>query len=114
MTDAKATAESIAKREGFSARKVNMMISLAFLAPDLVRAAIEGQLPHGMGEMTMNHPNPKQPSSLMRAASDAASRVSSWSPAKQKFADKVAASQSAQKEAAPSKVSRAASSPGKK
>jgi site-specific DNA recombinase len=49
MTDAKATAESIAKREGFSARKVNMMISLAFLAPDLVRAAIEGQLPHGMG-----------------------------------------------------------------
>jgi site-specific DNA recombinase len=48
-TDAKATAESIAKREGFSARKVNMTISLAFLAPDLVRAAIEGRLPHGMG-----------------------------------------------------------------
>ena len=30
-------------------RKVNMMISLAFLAPDLVKAAIEGRLPHGMG-----------------------------------------------------------------
>ena len=27
----------------------NMTISLAFLAPDLVRAAIEGRLPHGMG-----------------------------------------------------------------
>ena len=26
-----------------------MTISLAFLAPDLVRAAIEGRLPHGMG-----------------------------------------------------------------
>jgi hypothetical protein len=25
------------------------MISLAFLAPELVKAAIEGRLPHGMG-----------------------------------------------------------------
>ena len=30
-------------------RKVNMAISLAFLAPDLVKAAIDGRLPHGMG-----------------------------------------------------------------
>ena len=43
------TTESIAKREGCSVRKVNMTISLAFLAPDLVKAAIEGRLPHGMG-----------------------------------------------------------------
>jgi hypothetical protein len=28
---------------------VNMTISLAFLAPDLVKAAIDGRLPHGMG-----------------------------------------------------------------
>ena len=48
-TNPKATAESIAKREGCSARKVNMRISLAFLAPNLVKAAIEGRLPHGMG-----------------------------------------------------------------
>jgi site-specific DNA recombinase len=48
-TDATATAESMAKREGRSARKVNMTISLAFLAPNLVKAAIEGRLPHGMG-----------------------------------------------------------------
>ena len=34
---------------GCSVRKVNMTISLAFLAPDLVKAAIEGRLPHGMG-----------------------------------------------------------------
>jgi site-specific DNA recombinase len=26
-----------------------MTISLAFLAPDLVKAAVEGRLPHGMG-----------------------------------------------------------------
>jgi site-specific DNA recombinase len=36
-------------RESSSIRKVNMMISLAFLAPHLVKAAIEGRLPHGMG-----------------------------------------------------------------
>ena len=39
----------IAGREGCSVRKVNMTISLAFLSPDLVKAAIEGRLPHGMG-----------------------------------------------------------------
>ena len=47
--DATASAEKIAEREGCSTRKVNMTISLAFLAPDLVKAAIEGRLPHGMG-----------------------------------------------------------------
>jgi site-specific DNA recombinase len=49
ITDGAATSESIAKREGCSIRKVNMLISLAFLAPDLVKAAIEGRLPHGTG-----------------------------------------------------------------
>jgi site-specific DNA recombinase len=49
VADATATTESIAKREGCSARKVNMTISLAFLAPDLVKAAIDGRLPHGLG-----------------------------------------------------------------
>jgi DNA invertase Pin-like site-specific DNA recombinase len=47
--DAISSAERIAKREGCSPRKVNMTISLAFLAPDLVKAAIDGRLPHGMG-----------------------------------------------------------------
>ena len=55
-TDATATADSIAKREGCSARKVNMTISLAFLAPDLVTAAIEGRLPHGMGVTRLADP----------------------------------------------------------
>ncbi len=49
LADANANAESIAKRERCSVRQVNMTISLAFLAPDLVRAAIEGRLPRGIG-----------------------------------------------------------------
>jgi site-specific DNA recombinase len=49
ITDPTANAASIATRDGCSVRKVNMTISLAFLAPDLVKAAIEGRLPHGMG-----------------------------------------------------------------
>ena len=30
-------------------RQVNMTISLAFLAPNLVKAAVEGRLPRGLG-----------------------------------------------------------------
>jgi site-specific DNA recombinase len=41
--------EQIAAREKCSIRQVNMTISLAFLAPELVKAAIEGRLPHGIG-----------------------------------------------------------------
>jgi site-specific DNA recombinase len=41
--------ETIAAREHCSVRKVNMTLSLAFLAPDLVKAAIEGRLPRGIG-----------------------------------------------------------------
>jgi DNA invertase Pin-like site-specific DNA recombinase len=48
-TDRGATTAIIAARERCSERKVNMTISLAFLAPDLVQAAIDGRLPHGMG-----------------------------------------------------------------
>jgi site-specific DNA recombinase len=49
IADPTANTISIAKREDCTARKVNMTISLAFLAPDLVKAAIDGRLPHGMG-----------------------------------------------------------------
>jgi hypothetical protein len=44
-----ATAETIAHREGCSARKVTMTISLAFLSPALVKAALDGKLPRGIG-----------------------------------------------------------------
>ena len=33
----------------FGVRQVNMTISLAFLAPDPVKAAVEGRLPRGIG-----------------------------------------------------------------
>ena len=44
-----ATIKGVAAREGCSKRHVNMTISLSFLAPSLVKAAVEGQLPHGIG-----------------------------------------------------------------
>jgi hypothetical protein len=44
ITDAK----EIASRERCSVRHVNMTISLAFLAPKLVSAAVEGRLPRGI------------------------------------------------------------------
>jgi site-specific DNA recombinase len=44
-----ATIDDIAAREDCSTRHVNMTISLAFLAPGLVSAAIDGRLPHGIG-----------------------------------------------------------------
>jgi len=49
IADASASTQAIAQREGCSVRKVNMTISLAFLAPNLVKAAIEGRLPRGIG-----------------------------------------------------------------
>ena len=41
--------EQIATRQKCSVRQVNMTISLAFLAPALVKAAVEGRLPRGIG-----------------------------------------------------------------
>jgi hypothetical protein len=41
--------KQIATRQKCSVRQVNMTISLALLAPDLVRAAVEGRLPRGIG-----------------------------------------------------------------
>jgi site-specific DNA recombinase len=41
--------ETIATREGRSTRSVNMMISLAFVAPDIIEAAAAGRLPRGIG-----------------------------------------------------------------
>jgi hypothetical protein len=35
-----------------------MTISLAFLAPDLVQAAIDGRLPHGMGVAKLSELTP--------------------------------------------------------
>jgi DNA invertase Pin-like site-specific DNA recombinase len=43
------TVEDIAKRHRCSVRHVNMAISMAFVAPGLVKAAVEGRLPRGIG-----------------------------------------------------------------
>jgi site-specific DNA recombinase len=44
-----ADVQQIAARQKCSARHVNLTVSLAFLAPDLVKAAVEGRLPRGIG-----------------------------------------------------------------
>ena len=44
-----ATIDGIAAREACSKRHVSMTISLAFLAPNLVKAAVDGRLPRGIG-----------------------------------------------------------------
>ena len=49
ITGAAADVEQIAAREKCSVRQVNMTISLAFLSPTLVKAAIDGRLPRGIG-----------------------------------------------------------------
>ncbi len=43
------TVAELCAREKCSVRQVNLTISLAFLAPNLVKAAIEGHLPRGIG-----------------------------------------------------------------
>ncbi|ULO23808.1 recombinase family protein [Methylocystis sp. SB2] len=49
VTGRVADTETIAMREGRSRRSIAMMISLAFLAPDIVEAALNGRLPRGIG-----------------------------------------------------------------
>lgn len=41
--------ETIAVREGLNERSARMTLSLAFLAPDIVKAAVDGTLPRGFG-----------------------------------------------------------------
>ena len=43
------TPEAIAARESMSERAVRMILSLAFIAPDIVQAAVDGALPRGFG-----------------------------------------------------------------
>src|SRR5215467_6136707 len=44
-----ASIEGIGVRQKCSVRQVNMTISMAFIAPALVKAAVEGRLPRGIG-----------------------------------------------------------------
>jgi hypothetical protein len=49
ITDSEIDARAIAKRERCSLRHVNMTLSLPFLSPALIKAAVEGRLPRGIG-----------------------------------------------------------------
>ena len=49
LSDPLQTLESLALREGKTDRSIRMTLSLAFLAPDIVKAAVEGRLPRGYG-----------------------------------------------------------------
>ena len=50
------TVAKLCASEKCSVRQVNMAISLAFLAPNLVKAAIEGRLPRGIGIERLRDP----------------------------------------------------------
>jgi site-specific DNA recombinase len=50
------TVAELYAREKCSPRQVNMTVSLAFLAPNLVKAAVEGRLPRGIGIERLRDP----------------------------------------------------------
>jgi site-specific DNA recombinase len=50
-------AEQLAKRERCAVRHLNMTLSLAFLAPQLVKAAVEGRLPRGINIEGLRDPD---------------------------------------------------------
>ena len=50
------TIAALCEREKCSVRQVNMTISLAFLAPKLIKAAVEGRLPRGIGIERLRDP----------------------------------------------------------
>ena len=50
------TVTQLCTREKCSVRQVNMTVSLAFLAPNLVKAAVEGRLPRGIGIERLRDP----------------------------------------------------------
>ena len=54
ITDAK----QLAMRERCTERQVNLTLSLAFLSPKLVKAAVEGRLPRGIDIERLRDPDP--------------------------------------------------------
>jgi site-specific DNA recombinase len=66
-----ASVEEIAAREGRTERSINMTLSLAFLAPDIVAAAVSGRLPRGIGATRLTEMPPlwsDQRATLSKAA----------------------------------------------
>ena len=57
-TGAVKDAKQLAARERCTVRQVNLTLSLAFLAPPLVRAAVEGRFPRGINIERLRDPDP--------------------------------------------------------
>ena len=49
LSDPLQTFDALALRENRTERSIRMILSLAFLAPDIVKAAVDGRLPRGFG-----------------------------------------------------------------
>ncbi len=49
LIDPSQTIEALASREKRTERSIRMTLSLAFVAPDIIKAAIDGRLPRGFG-----------------------------------------------------------------
>ena len=58
MTGSITDAGQLAKRERCTVRQINMTLSHAFLAPALVKAAVEGRLPRGINIERLRDPDP--------------------------------------------------------
>jgi hypothetical protein len=58
MTGSITDAKQLAKRERCSLRQINLTLSLAFLSPQLVKAAVEGRLPRGINIERLRDPDP--------------------------------------------------------
>ena len=58
MSGSVTDAGQFAKRERFTLRQINLTLSLAFLAPQLVKAAVEGRLPRGINIERLRDPDP--------------------------------------------------------
>src|SRR3974390_1928272 len=51
-------AAQLATRERCTVRQINLTLSLAFLSPQLVKAAVEGRLPRGINIERLRDPDP--------------------------------------------------------
>jgi hypothetical protein len=51
-------AAQLAKRERCTLHQIKLTLSLAFLAPPLVKAAVEGRLPRGVNIERLRNPAP--------------------------------------------------------
>jgi hypothetical protein len=76
LSDPRLSLESLAAREGRTLRSIRMALSLAFLAPEIVKAAVEGRLPRGFGlqrlvGLPMAWPDQRRTLGLLRAPAQA-------------------------------------------